>query len=200
MKTYNQTTRFTCAPAALAMIVNHFKPDFLLNIENEIDIWRQTVALPIRGSSIFGLAVYAHKQGIPLKVVVGEEDYKFPRYRFKSYKKTEVHIASFISEMLQKEAKERGIEIEERSFELKEVDSLLKEGKILLLRLSAGIIRKSHKNRNSPHYFPVYEFEDGKYKIMDPRKGPLEVDKQTMNEAFDKVIEMKRDPRMIVFG
>ena len=163
MQPYTQSTKFTCAASSLAMIINHFKPDFLLNIENEFDIWRKSAALPTRGCSIYGLALYAQEHGIPLKIIVGEHEYKFPGYKFKSYKKKEINIAHFASELFYKKTKEKKIGIEERSFDLDEVKRLLKQGKILLLRLVIGIIRDSKTNKRNPHYLPVYGFKDNKY-------------------------------------
>ena len=200
MQPYTQSTKFTCAASSLAMVINHFKPDFLLNIENEFDIWRKSVALPTRGSSIYGLAIYAHEHNLPLRIVVGEHEYKFPGYKFKSYKKKEINIAHFASEMFYKQAKETDIDIEERSFDIDEVKRLLKDGKILLLRLVIGLIRNTKTNKRNPHYLPVYGYKNNKYLIMDPRRGALEIEEKLMKESFDKVTDIKRDPRMIVFG
>jgi ABC-type bacteriocin/lantibiotic exporter with double-glycine peptidase domain len=200
MQPYKQTTKYTCAPASLAMIINHFKQDFLLNIENEFDIWQKSATLPTKGSSLYALAIYAHQQGIPLSMVVGEHEYKFPGYKFKAYKKKEIEIANFSSQLFYKKAKELDIDIEERRFTLDEVKKRLREGKVLLLRLIIGVIRDSKDNKRNPHYLPVYGYKDDKFLIMDPKKGPLEVDEQIVKEAFDKVEEVKRDHRMIVFG
>ncbi len=200
MQFYKQTTHYTCAASSLAMVINHFKPDFKLSILNEFDIWHQTAILPTRGSSIFSLAMYAHEKGIPLKVVVGEHEYKFPGYKFRSYTKTEVEIAKFAAEITFNKAKEAGIQIEERDFDFEEVKEHLKQGKILILRLLIGIVRQSKENKRNPHYVPVYGYENGIFKIMDPRKGPLKVNEQIVKEAFEKIDDTKRDPRMILFG
>jgi hypothetical protein len=200
MQFYKQTTKYTCAAASLAMIINHFSPDYKLDIEHEFDIWHKTATLPTRGCSIYGLALYANEWRIPLKVVVGSHEYKFPGYKFKAYKKKEIEIANFSSERFYKRAILAGIPIDEREFTLEYVKDLLKQGKVLLLRLIVGVIRNSKENRRSSHYIPVYGYADGKFRIMDPRKGTLEVDEAVVKEAFDKVEEVKRDHRMIVFG
>ncbi len=200
MRLYKQTTKYTCAAASLAMIINHFKEDFLLNIDSEFDIWHKTATLPTKGSSIYALALYAHRQGVPLKVVVGEHEYKFPGYKFKAYKKKEIEIANFSSQRFYNKAKEEGVDIEERDIRLAEVKRLLEQGKVLMLRLIVGIVRGTKENRRNPHYLPVYSYREGKFMVMDPRKGPLEIDESTMKEAFDKVADVRRDHRMIVFG
>ncbi len=200
MKHYKQTTKYTCAAASLGMIINHFKKDFKMEWGVELDIWHRTAALPTRGSSLYALAIYAHEQGVPLKVVVAEPEYKFPGYKFKAYKKKEIELADRISTMFYNRAKEAGIDIDENDFTLEDVKRLLGDGKVLLLRLIVGIVRGTKENKRNPHYLPVYGYSKGKFKIMDPRKGPIEVHEVIVQEAFDKVKEVKRDNRMIVFG
>ncbi len=200
MQLYNQTTKYTCAAASLAMIINHYKPGFRLNIDNEFDIWQKTAALPTRGSSIYALAIYAHERGVPLKVFVGKHEYKFPGYKFKAYKKKEIDVANFSSEMFYHKAKKLGIDIDEREFSIEDVKRSLKKGKIILLRLIIGVVRKSKANRRNPHYMLVYRYEKGNFLIMDPKNGPLNVDEKIVEEAFNKVTDIKRDNRMIVFG
>jgi len=200
MQFYKQTTKYTCAAASLAMIINHFKPEFKLSVDNEFDIWHKTATLPTRGSSIYALANYAHEQGIPLKIVVGEHEYKFPGYKFKAYKKKEIEIANFMSETFYKDAMMRGIKIDEQEFDLEEVKRLLQSGKIVLLRLIVGILRDTKENKRNSHYLPVCTYNNGKFIVMDPRRGQLEFDEALVREAFDKVSEVKRDHRMIVFG
>lgn len=200
MKLYKQTTVYTCAAASLSMIINHFKPDFEMSMENEFDIWHKSAALPTKGSSIYALASYANKKGVSVTVLVGEKDYKFPGYKFKAYKKKEIEIAAQSTQFYYEKAEGSGITIEERDFKLEEVKNLLAQGKVLLLRLIIGIVRDTKENKRNPHYLPVYGFEDGKFLIMDPRKGKLAVDESIVQEAFDKVVDVKRDHRMIVFG
>ena len=200
MQLYNQTTKYTCAASSLAMVINHFKPEFKLNIANEFDIWQKTAALPARGSSIYALATYAHKLGVPLKVVVGKREYKFPGYKFKAYKKKEIDIANVSSELFYTNAKKLGIDVDEREFTFEEVKKRLKEGKILLLRLIIGVIRRSKENKRNPHYMLVYKYENGTFLIMDPKKGRLKIDENIVEQAFDKVTDIRRDHRMIIFG
>ncbi|NQU79641.1 peptidase C39 family protein [Candidatus Woesearchaeota archaeon] len=200
MQPYRQTTRYTCAAASLAMIINHFKKDFKLNAENEFDIWHKTATLPTRGSSIYALAIYAHQHNIPLKVIVGEHEYKFPDYKFKSYKKKEIEIANFSSQLFYSQTKELNLDIDERDFTIDDVKSALQQGKIVMLRLITGIIRGSKNNKRNPHYLPIYGYKEGIFNIMDPRRGDTIVSEHIVQEAFNKVKDVKRDHRMIIFG
>ncbi len=200
MQPYIQTTKYTCAAASTAMIINHFKPDFNLNVDNEFDIWQKSATLPTKGSSLYALAVYAKEHGLNPTIVVGEREYKFPNYKFKSYKKKEIEIASFSSQRHFNQAKELDIPIEERTFTMEEVKKHLKKGNVLLLRLVIGIIRDSPDNKRNPHYLPVYGIKENKFLVMDPKRGPLEVDEAQFKDAFDKITEIKRDNRMIIFS
>jgi len=202
MQFYKQTTKYTCAASSLMMIVNHFKNDFPLSKERELIVWQNTVALPTRGSNFFALAIFAHKEGIPTKIVVEQPEYKFPAYRFKGYKKKEVELAAFVSSMFRDRAKRMSVVIEERDFDLKEVrDLLARENKIILMRLAVGILRKSKLNKNITHYLPVFAFEKGKFHVMDPQRGLIQASEEELKESFEAVkTKCKKDHRMIIFG
>ncbi|MFC1722687.1 peptidase C39 family protein [Nanoarchaeota archaeon] len=200
MKPYHQSTKYTCGASSLAMIINHFNPDFKLNQQNEFEIWNHSVALPLRGSNLFGLALYAHNKNIPCKVIVGKKEFKFPGYRFKAYKKKEVEIADKSSSIFIKRLKDNDIQIEERDFNLDEIKSLLTDGKVLLLRLIIGTIRQSTDNKRTSHYIPITSFSDNKFEVFDPGAGRLLIPEKRFRQSFEKVKEVKRDNRMIVFG
>ena len=120
MQPYLQTTPFTCAASSLLTILHHFQPQIELSPENEFQIWRETVTLPTRGSSIFALANYAKKQGLNPRIVVESKKYGFPDYRFYRYTKEDIDLAAFSSSMHLKEAEKNQIPIEEREIVWKE--------------------------------------------------------------------------------
>ena len=102
-------------------------------------VWQNTVALPTRGSNIFALAMFAHKQRVPAKVIVESPEYSSP---IKGYNKSEIELASFVSSSFRDRAKRMGIMIEERDFNVQEIiDLLVRSKKILLLRLEASTSR-----------------------------------------------------------
>ncbi len=200
MKHYKQSTKFTCAPSSLLMILNHYNKNFKLNQENEFEIWNHSAALPLRGSSLFGLALYASNYKTPVKVVVGNPKFKFPGYRFKAYKKQEIDHATQSSDFFYQKLKAKNIPVEKRNFTLTEVKQLLKQDKILLLRLIIGIIRDSKTNKRTSHYIPVTDYKNKTFTIFDPNRGKLKIPESKFQESFEKIKEVKRDNRMIVFG
>jgi hypothetical protein len=199
MQLYKQTTSYTCASASVLMIINHFKPEVKLSRENEFDIWRSSVCLPTRGSSLYGLALYANNLGIPVRIIVGQHHYKFPNYRFKAYTKKEIDVAEEVSDMLYKKALSKGIKIEERDFEIDEIRKPLQEGRVILLRINRAVIKE--KGRAESNYIPFYKYKDRKFYGIDPSFGPVILSEQKIKENLESIkIKCKRDNRITIFG
>ncbi|MBN2052903.1 peptidase C39 family protein [Candidatus Woesearchaeota archaeon] len=199
MQAYIRTTPFTTAASSLMAVINHFNPEFKLSKENEFLIWRKTVNLPIRASSIYGLAIFAKKQGLNPVVVLEDKDYEYPDYRFKGYKKKELESAKFSSQLYYQEAKELGIGIEEREFEFREARELVKKGKILMLRLNAGVLREK---KSTSKYIVIFGYNKDKkeFSVMDAKQGIIKVKDDLLKEAFETLVtKKKRDHRMMVF-
>ena len=198
MQFYKQTTNYTCAASALLMIINKFKPLFKLSRNNEFEIWQNSVILPIRSSSIYGLAIYAHKLGIGLKVWTQNLDYEFPDYRFKGYTKDDIDNATYVSELYLKKIKKLNISLEERDFSLREIKKLLYNGKILMIRVDAGVFRTTGRTSN---YVVVTGMKNDYFIVYDPAQGKLYISEERFKEAFDDLVERrKRDHKMIIFG
>ncbi|MBT3836381.1 hypothetical protein HOF54_04065 [Candidatus Woesearchaeota archaeon] len=198
MKPYFQTTSFTTAAASLLTIISHLKPDIQHSKLREFDIWRSSVNLPTRASSIYALATYAKKCGLNPKVVVEKKHYQFPDYRFYRYTKEDVEHAGFTSNMHQKKAERENVNIEERKMTTDEITEELKQGKVILLRLNTKPIWQS--KRNTSNYIVLHGYQDDLYHIIDPTSGALSIPRETLEEAFDSLETKKyRDHRMIIF-
>ncbi len=198
MQEYKQTTEFTGAASALLMVINHYKPDFELSKENEFRIWLSSVLLPTRACSIYGLANFAHEQGLVAEVYVGKKDYEYPDYRFKGYKKEEIDSAAFTEGLHLKDFKEFGIKVNVGNFSLDQVKELIFNGKIIMLRLDTGVFRDIKPSSN---YVVVTNCGNFKFVIYDPYAGKTIVPEEKVKQSFeDLIIKRKRDHRMIVFG
>lgn len=181
------------------LIMHHLDEKYLLTRAHEFDIWRESVNLPTRAPSIFGLARYAKEHGLTPTVVVESPDYDYPDYRFKRYKKTDVDLAKFSSKQHMTAAESANVPINERAITFEEVQGLVKDGHTLLIRLNEGIFRDVG---STSKYIVLYGFEEEMYLVADPLldKPLITVDEDTLRESFDTLAtKKKRDHKMIVF-
>ena len=180
------------------MVLNHFKPLYRLSRKNEFEIWKGSVVLPVRASSIYGLAIYAHEQGLKMKIWVQSLNYDFPDYRFKGYTKEDVEDAKFMSDNYLKKLKRLNISVDERDFTVGDIKRLLNDRKILMVRLDAGVFRTTGRTSN---YVVVAGFRNNYFTIYDPLQGKIHISEEKFKEAFKDLVERrKRDHKMIIFG
>ena len=198
MQFYKQTTNYTCAPTSLLMILNHFRPLYRLSRKNEFEIWKSSVILPIRAASIYGLAIYAYEHGVKPKVWAQKLDFDFPDYRFKGYTKDDIEDAKYMSETYLKNLKKLNIPVDERNFSVTDIKKLIDNGKILMVRLDAGVFRDTGRTSN---YVVVYGFKNDYFIIYDPLQGKIHISEEKFKESFNDLVERrKRDHKMIIFG
>lgn len=198
MEEYKQTTQFTGAASSLMMIIHHYKPEFKLNRDNEFLIWMSSVNLPTRACSVYALSRFAHEQGLAVEVYVGKQEYDYPDYRFKGYKKEEIDAATFTEEIYLKKLKDSNININVGEFTLEKVKELVKQGKIVMTRLDAGIFRDI---KPSSSYIIITGHNAKDFEIYDPYAGKLVVSEEDIQSSFeDLATKRRRDHRMIVFG
>lgn len=199
MQPYTQTTEYTTAACSLMLIMHHLDEKFSLTRAHEFDIWRESVNLPTRAPSIFGLAHYAKKHGLTPTVVVESLEYDYPDYRFKRYTKSDVDLAQFASKQHMKAAEEANVPINERAITFEEIQELVKGNHILLIRLNEGIFRSIG---STSKYVVIYGFENNVYLVADPiLDNPLiTLDEGTLRESFETLAtKKKRDHKIIVF-
>ena len=196
MKLYKQTTEYTCAVSSLLMILNHFDSAVELSKDMEFEIWRETVNLPTRAPSIYGLAYFATNHDKYPDVIVEEREYNYPDYRFKGYKKKEIDEAKYMSKLHAKRLTASGIDVEERPISVDEVITALDEEHVLLLRVNAGIFRDT----GSTSKYLAFIKEDDSYSVYDPKAGIIESDRSMLKESLETLkTKKKRDKRMLVF-
>lgn len=198
LESYKQTTNYTGAASALLSILNHFNNTEFTQ-ENELDIWLKSVILPTRASSVFGLAIYAKEAGLQPKIIIEDQHYTYPDYRFKRYTKKQIELAAIIADKYKREAQDKNILIVERDFDVNYMDSLLQKGKILLVRVNAGKFRGT---KSTSKYIVVYKksMEKGKYFIIDPRRRRKKVTREMIEESLEELkTKKKREKCMVVF-
>lgn len=196
MKFYKQTTNYTGSSSALMCILNHLGK-IELNKDNELGIWLKSIVPPTRASSVFGLALIAHEIGLDIEIVIEDFKYTYPDYRFKRYTKKQILLAETIANRYRDLVSKEKIKVTERDFGMDFIDELLGNNKILLLRVNAGVLRGT---KSTSKYIVVYGKEDGKYLVLDPRKGLKKISKEILKESMVELkTKKKRDKAMIVF-
>ncbi|MBN1275638.1 peptidase C39 family protein [Candidatus Woesearchaeota archaeon] len=198
MEPYRQTTPHTCAASSLLMALHHHDPDTPLTREQEFAIWHASANLPVRASSIYGLACVAKRRGLNPRIVLEEKEYDYPDYQARGYTKRDIDEAKFSSRMHHREARELGIPVEQREVTIDEVRKTLAQGKVVLLRVNAGVLRGT---KSTSKYVVAYQDEDeDTFTVIDPKHGSFEVDDRKLEEAMATLqAEKKRDVRMLVF-
>lgn len=195
---YFQTTPFTTAASSLLTILHHFNSEIPLTKEKEFEIWRETVNLPTRGSSLYALANYAKKQGLNPIVVVEKKEYDFPDYRFYRYTKEDIENAGHSAALHLQETVSLGIPIKEQKINLSDIKKELQKNNLLILRLNVKSIRNT--KRNTSNFIVVNGYSNKSFQIIDPFLGGLSIPEETMEECFESLETKKyRDHRMIIF-
>ncbi|PIN76816.1 hypothetical protein COV17_00880 [Candidatus Woesearchaeota archaeon CG10_big_fil_rev_8_21_14_0_10_36_11] len=199
MQPYIQSTSYTTAASALLTILHFFNPTIPLTKEQEFDIWKKSVNLPTRASSLYALATYAKKCGVLPKVIVERKEYHFPDYRFYRYTKEDIVHASFTDAIHYQKAKQGGVIIEEKEITFGTIQRELEKSSIILLRINTKSLRR--EKRNTSNYIVVHGFTDNFFHIVDPILGEVSVPKTEMENAFNSLETKKhRDHRMIIFS
>ncbi|MAG60367.1 hypothetical protein CL619_01135 [archaeon] len=199
MQPYFATTEYTTAASAVLNIMKILDSSVEMCQSEEFRIWQKTTILPTRASSVFALAKYAKEKGLNVKVIAAKEEYDFPDYRFYRYSKADVDSAKLSARLLREEAINSGVPVEIRDFDLKEINSELKKGNILLLRLNVKPIR--NLKRNSSNYIIIKEFDGKNYNIIDTGNSAMTISCEMLQECFETLESKKhRDHRMIVFS
>ncbi len=196
METYLQTTDYTTAACSLMLILNHFT-EFEVCRENEFDIWMASANLPTRACSIYGLANYAHDEGLEPEIILEEKEYDYPGFRLEGYTKKEIDEAKFTSKLHHKRARDRDIPIHERSIAFRDVKEAVRDDAVLLLRVNAGALRDDEDSVSN--YVVVHTYRD-EFSMVDPVQGKIRVGEDNLKRAFETLVtEKQRDHRMIVF-
>ncbi|NOZ82166.1 MAG: hypothetical protein GXO63_03415 [Candidatus Micrarchaeota archaeon] len=68
LNVYKQTTQFTCGPSCALMILNYFL-NIKLTRENELEFWKETIAIPFRITLPLTLANFLMKNSLEIRIV-----------------------------------------------------------------------------------------------------------------------------------
>lgn len=187
---YQQTTEFTCGPAALIMAMNSLNGELLMEQGLELDLWRESTTIFMTsghgGCHPVGLANAAKKRGFDAKVFINQQTPLFIDGVRSLHKK---RIMESVHQQFMDNAQALEVDIEFCDIDQLQLIQLLSEGYAIILLISTYRL----DGKKAPHWVTVTGFDDLCFYVNDPDlddKFQLPIDCQYLpisRENFDKM-------------
>ena len=162
---YEQTTDFTCGPAALMMAMKNLNGNYGINRQEELQIWREATTIFMTsghgGCSPYGLALSAWERGFDVTLYINQAGPPFVAGVRDSDKKAVIELVhyDFIKRM-----KQTNIQVHLKDVSPDELQKILKSGYGVIALISTWRL-----NRNkAPHWVFVADADDKFVYINDP--------------------------------
>lgn len=181
-----QTTPFTCGPAALLMAMNYFEPNTYDPYAEELEIWREATTIFMTsghgGCSPRGLALAAWQRGFDTEVMLNQSGPLFVDSVRHIQKK---QMLERVHQIEQQKCAKAGIAVHISEFTLNDVLEKLHQGCLVLLLISTWQFDRS----KAPHWVLLCDADDDFVYLNDP-----DVDTEAGQNAADyQYIPVNRD-------
>jgi ribosomal protein S18 acetylase RimI-like enzyme len=192
---YQQTTDFTCGPAALMMALKTLQPDYPMSRHEELQIWREATTIFMTsghgGCSPHGLALSAWHRGFDVTLYTNQEAAPFLDGVRDEHKKA---VIQFVHDDFMAQIRETNIQLKIRALETDELDRILQNGLPIIALISTWRL-----NRNkAPHWVYVADSDDQYVYIND---SDVDDDPHTSQTDFMQVpIDRQLFRNMARFG
>ena len=174
---YEQSTDFTCGPAALMMAMHYLNRDIPLEQRTELQIWREATTIFMTtghgGCGPHGLALAAHRRGFDVEIFINQREPLFVEGVRSEAKKNVIELVQADFEDQIRRAKMR---LRRHSFTLKDIVKALDNGAMPLVLISSYRLNKS----KSPHWVVITDTDNNYMYVHNP-----EVDEDAGKTAFD---------------
>lgn len=191
---YQQTTGFTCGPAALMMAMAALDKQHRPNQATELDIWREATTIFMTsghgGCHPVGLALSAHKRGFAATVIVNQSG---PLFLEGVRDPTKKQIMTLAHEQFVQRAESKNIKIDYRDVSASDIELYIKNGGIVLALISSYLLDR----KKAPHWVTITAFDDACFYIHDPDPS---FEEQTGLDCEDLPIARQDFARMSRFG
>ncbi len=186
---YQQTTRFTCGPAALLMAMASLAEDTSLSQMHELDIWREATTVFMTtghgGTHPIGLALAAHHRGFETHVWLSTREPLFVDGVRKDAKK---QVITAVHNHFVEQAQLQGIELNYSQITQQDIARLIAQGYALLVLISTYQL----DGRKVPHWVTITGLDEQCIYFHDPdaENDMLAIDCQHVPIArvdFDKM-------------
>lgn len=162
---YEQTTDFTCGPAALMMAMKTLDSGYSMNREEELQIWREATTIFMTsghgGCSPFGLALSAWDRGFQVDLYVNQVEAPFTDSVRDEDKKAVIEL---VHEEFVKRIRETGVNIHLQDISRNQLQQILNSGYAVIALISTW---KLNRNK-APHWVFVASADEKFVYINDP--------------------------------
>lgn len=187
---YQQTTEFTCGPAALMMAMASLDEKVSLQQPLELDIWREATTIFMTsghgGCHPVGLALAARARGFDACVYLNTRNTLFIDGVRSENKK---RILGVVHEQFMEKATQQGVAIEYQDISQQQVADWLQQGYAVLILISTFRL----DGKKAPHWVTVTGIDDRCFYVHDPdldEKAQRAIDCQHLpiaRQDFDKM-------------
>lgn len=162
---YQQTTEFTCGPAALMMAMHNQDASYEMSQEKELDLWREATTIFMTsghgGCHPIGLALAADRRGFEARVFLNTQEPLFLEGVRRIKKK---NIMRVVHDQFLKEAQEQKIDLIYEEISQVHLQSLLDEGYSVLMLISTYRL----DGKKAPHWVMLTSMDELCLYVHDP--------------------------------
>lgn len=191
MPWYQQTTEFSCGPAALMMAMASLDKNIQLNQALELDIWREATTIFMTaghgGCHPLGLALAAQRRGFEAKVYINKKKPLFVEGVRSEHKK---EILTLVHQHFVQQANESAnVTVLYKDISQKQIESWLNQGWAVVMLISTYQL----DGKKTPHWVTVTSIDDRCLYVHDPDledQNQLAIDCQYLpiaRDDFDKM-------------
>ena len=162
---YQQSTEFTCGPAALMMAMQNLNPSSVMSAPKEIDIWRQATTVFMTsghgGCHPVGLALAAKSLGFDAEVYVSQSGDLFVEGVRSEHKKS---IMQLVEKQFFERANEKGVSVHFHDASINAIEKELAQGHAVICLISTY----QFDGKKAPHWVAITHIDDTFLYFHDP--------------------------------
>ena len=165
---YQQTTDFTCGPAALLMAMASQESSFTPSQELELDIWRIATTIFMTtghgGCHPIGLALAASELGFDAEVIVNTEA---PLFLDGVRSVAKKNVVTLVDQQFREKAAQKKIPVRIQPLDQQEIRAWMERGYTVIVLISVY----RFEGRKAPHWVAVTGIDDVCMYVHDPDIG-----------------------------
>ncbi len=182
---FKQTTSLNCGPVALKMVLGYFGKEY------ETEVLERSVGIEDgKGVSTIQIALAAallgYKTELYSRHILFNEENKDLEY-YKRYGSMNLER----SRELVEKARKAGVKIEEKTFDLEELLSMLNENSVAIVLIDWNIVMNRKEEGYQGHFVPIVGYDDKKVYVHNHGLTDTKEFMQTKREIFDEARKAK---------